>query len=177
MKWINEPSKWTNENNTLTIHAEPGSDIWRQPIEGGIRDKVHRYVQAVEGDFTATVKFKADYASLYDQVGLFVGASETVWIKCGVEFVHDVKHASTVVTREWSDWSIQALDDPEWVWIKVERKGVMLFVYFSLDGEDFSLMRKAYFSENDVLDVGIMAGTPKGERLTAVFEDFNIAKN
>ena len=174
MKWIHEPGKWAEENDKIIVQAEPGTDIWRQPIEGGIRDSVHRYVEKIKGDFTASVRFKADYAGLYDQVGLFVGLNDTVWMKCGVELVHNVKHASAVVTRGWSDWSIQALDDSEWVWIRVERKDSMLFVYFSLDGEEYFLMRKAYFTDEKALDVGIMAGSPKGKGFTAVFEGLTI---
>ncbi len=174
MRWINEPGNWSEENGRITVHTEPGSDIWRQPIESGIRDSAHRYLDTVEGDFRASVKFQANYTGLYDQIGLFVGASDTVWMKCGVEYVDSIKHASAVVTREWSDWSILALDDPEWVWILVERHGPMLYVKFSLDGSHFYLLRKAYFSEQAELDVGIMAGSPKCDGITAVFEDLEI---
>jgi uncharacterized protein len=35
--------------------------------------------------------------------------SETHWMKCGIEYVHGVKQASTVITNDYSDWSVTPL--------------------------------------------------------------------
>ena len=35
--------------------------------------------------------------------------SETNWMKCGIEYVHGVKQASTVITNDYSDWSVTPL--------------------------------------------------------------------
>ena len=59
--------------------------------------------ETVTGDFTATVKITGNYAVLYDQAGLMVRESETVWMKCGIEYLEGVQQASAVITRDFSD--------------------------------------------------------------------------
>ena len=55
------------------------------------------------------MKVTGAYWDQYDQAGLMVRFNERVWLKCGVEFVDGVQHASAVVTREHSDWSVAPL--------------------------------------------------------------------
>lgn len=174
MQWLNEPTTWRQESDTLTIAANPHTDTWREPKEGGIRSSGHFYYDSVEGDFRMEVMVAGDYRELYDQAGLMARVDEMTWMKCGVEFVHGVQHASVVMTRNWSDWSILALDNPSCVWIRVERKGAMLFVYYSLDGVAFSLMRKGYFSDAATVQAGIMIAAPQDRGFTAVFEGFRM---
>ena len=173
MQWLNEPMKWVEDGGKITVHADPGTDTWREPKEGGIRSKGHFRYQPVEGDFTAEVSISGDYKDLYDQAGIMVMLDDHTWMKCGVEFVHDVQHASVVMTREWSDWSIVALDNPPTTHIRAERKGHLLFIYYSLDKKDYRLMRKGYFADSQLLNVGIMAASPQ-KGFTVVFENFQL---
>ena len=174
MQWQNEPSRWKAGGGLITVYADPGTDTWREPKEGGIRDSGHFYCKMVEGDFTAEVKVAGEYVGLYDQAGLMVRAGETNWMKCGIEYVHGIQHASAVITREWSDWSILALDNPPEAWFRVTRQGKMLYVYYSLDGDRFSLMRKAYFGDFLSVDTGIMIASPQDKGFRVVFEDLKI---
>lgn len=174
MEWLNEPEYWGGDTEKITITAESGTDMWRQPGRGGIRSNGHFYYRTVDGDFTATVKVTGVYEAQFDQAGIMVMIDDERWMKCGVEVVDGVQYASVVVTREWSDWSRIALDDPAALWLKVERKGEILFVYYSLDGENYDLMRKAYFSDALSVDVGLATACPKGKGFEAVFENFNV---
>jgi regulation of enolase protein 1 (concanavalin A-like superfamily) len=175
MQWYNEPSQWHAQDNTVTVQVGPGTDFWRLTHSGIIRDNGHFYYQSHEGDFLAQVKFSGQYASLYDQAGLMVRVDEDHWLKCGVEFLDGVQHASAVVTREYSDWSFVALpDNPASLWLRVKRQGITLEVYYSLDGEHYQLLRQAYLSHAPIMQIGLLCASPEGPGFPVTFENFTL---
>ncbi|MCD6289625.1 MAG: DUF1349 domain-containing protein [Anaerolineae bacterium] len=174
MRWHNEPPRWRVEDHVITMTTGPQTDFWRKTYDGGVRDSGHFYYQPVTGDFTAQVKVIGQYSDLYDQAGLMVRLDETTWMKCGIEFVDGVQHASVVVTRDWSDWSILPLDNPPAIWLKIVRRGPTVEVYYSLDGEAYTLIRQAFLTEKPDVSVGVMAAAPTGGGLTVTFEEFSV---
>lgn len=177
MKWFNEPTIWEHKNNQLTVTANAKTDFWRVTRHDFIKDDAHFYCQDVAGDFTATVKITGDYATLYDQAGLMLRESDTIWVKCGIEYLDGVQQASAVITREFSDWSIVPLDDnPRSIWIQIQRIGTTVEVYYSRDGHDFILIRQGYLSGKDTLQIGLMCAAPTGKGFTVTFEDFLVTQ-
>ena len=47
-----------------------------------------------------------DYDQQFDQAGVLVRASETAWVKAGVEISDGVAQVGAVVTHTTSDWSV-----------------------------------------------------------------------
>jgi len=175
MQWLNEPAHWTHKGDTITITAGGKTDFWRITHDGGVRDSGHFYYQPVSGDFAAEVKFSAGYAALYDQAGLMVRLDETTWLKCGIELFNRVQHASVVVTREVSDWSIIPLTDaPSALWMRIKRHAESVEVAYSVDGTEYVMMRQAYFTPDAALQVGVMCCAPTGEGFMATFEGFEV---
>ncbi|MBN1285335.1 MAG: DUF1349 domain-containing protein [Anaerolineae bacterium] len=174
MYWLNEPATWEAQGDTLTVTADPKTDFWRKTDDGGVRDTGHCYYERVMGDFVAEVKVSGEYAAQYDQAGLMVRLDEVYWMKCGIELFNDVQQASAVVTNEYSDWSIVPLpQNPPAIWLRVTRKTSTLSVYYSLDGETYTLLRMAYLTSAEV-EVGPMCAAPTGDGFRAVFEGFGV---
>lgn len=175
MQWYNEPPRWEALPAGMRLTTGAKTDFWRKTHYGFIRDDGHFYYQTVMGDFTVTVKITGQYQVLYDQAGLMVRQNETTWLKCGIEFVEDVQNVSAVVTRDFSDWSVVPLHpSPTSLWLRVQRRAAAIEVQYSLDGEDYQMLRLAYLTEAETLDVGLMAASPQGEGCTIVFEEFNL---
>ena len=174
MKWLNEPPVWRIDGGAVTVTAAAKTDFWRKTHDGGLRHSGHFYYQEVTGDFTAQVKVAGQYADLYDQAGLMVRLDEATWLKCGIEFVNGVQYASSVVTRDWSDWAIRPLDNPAAIWLRVVRHGGTLEVFVSTDGSRFDMIRQAYLSDEPTLAVGLMIAAPTGTGFTARFDDVRI---
>ncbi len=175
MRWHHEPPEWRVEGRSITVTAGPKTDFWRKTHDGGIRDHGHFYYRPVTGDFTAEVKVTGQYADLYDQAGLMVRLDETTWMKCGIEFVDGVQHASVVVTRDWSDWSVLPLANPPAIWLRVVRHGPTVEVFYSLDGGEYTMIRQAFLTEEPAVDVGVMIAAPTGNGFTATFEGFTVS--
>lgn len=176
MKWHNEPPFWDEQEGVITVTSGPKTDFWRKTHYGFIRDNGNFYYNQVKGDFTAEVQVTGQYKTLYDQAGLMVRQDETTWLKCGIEFVDGVQHVSAVVTRDYSDWSVVPLlhDNPDSLWLRLKREGGAVEVQYSLDGEQYTMLRIAYLTEAETLQVGLMCASPESDGFPMTFKGFKI---
>ncbi|HEV2581743.1 MAG TPA: DUF1349 domain-containing protein [Ktedonobacteraceae bacterium] len=175
MQWYNEPPRWSVEGDIVMIQSGAKTDFWRLTHYGFTRDNGHFYYQPQAGDFLAEVKFSGDYAATYDQAGLMVRVDESTWVKCGIEYIDGVQQVSAVVTRDYSDWSVVPLaHNPAALWLRLKRMGSALEIQYALDGVSYQLLRLAYFSPAETMDVGLLCASPEGEGFPARFEDFTI---
>lgn len=179
MKWRNPPDDYQEGADgrvSFTVPAQ--TDYWRVTFHDFIKDDGPFYYRKIEGDFEATVKFSGNYTTRYDQAGLMVRESKKVWMKCGVEFTEDgMQHASTVITRDFSDWSILPIpSNPETIWFKAKRTKECIETFYSLDGETYIQIRQGYLTTKHKLEVGIVAAAPRGDGFDVVFDDLQITQ-
>lgn len=175
MQWLNEPAQWHAHDSALNFTAGPQTDFWRKTHDGGIRDNGHFYYQPVQGDFVAEVKVAGQYDALYDQAGLMLRMDDTLWLKCGIEYMHGIQHASVVVTRDYSDWSIVPLSPaPPAIHLHMRRAGGTVEIQYSLDGIAFTMIRTAHLTSAEIVQVGMMAAAPQGPGFEVAFEGFRI---
>lgn len=175
MQWYNEPPYWYVQNDKIQITSGAKTDFWRETHYGFIRDNGNFFYEEVKGDFIIDVKVSGEYRDLYDQAGIMVRLDERNWLKCGIEFVHSVQQVSAVVTREYSDWSIVPLpDNPTSLWVRVTRCGTAVEVHYSLDGEQYTMLRLAYLTSVETLKVGLMCASPEGDGFPITFEGFKV---
>ncbi len=173
--WLNEPTDRTATETGLSLTTDPGSDFWRKTHYGFVRDNGHFHGEHVTGDFDAEVEVAGEYRTLYDQAGLMVRVDETTWMKCGIEFVEGRQHASVVVTRDYSDWSICPLDDlPPRVRFRVVRRGDTLEVFWARPGADRIALRVAHLPMPDTVLTGPMAASPEDLGFAVTFTGYRI---
>ncbi|KAF3890835.1 DUF1349 domain-containing protein [Tolypothrix bouteillei VB521301] len=175
MEWYNEPLSWKDENGTVSVTSGAKTDFWRVTHYGFIRDSGNFYYQEVTGDFCISVKITGLYQVLYDQAGIMVRLNEKTWIKTGIEFVNGVQQVSAVVTRDYSDWSVvPLLQNPPSLWLRLYRRRGTVEVQYSFDGQNYTMLRLAYLTEVETLQVGLMCASPEREGFQVTFEDFTI---
>ncbi len=175
MNWLNEPPQWTEQGESITMRSTSKTDFWRVTYSGVIMDNGHFYYERRSGNFRAEVKISGAYNSLYDQAGFMLRLNETHWLKCGVEFFEGRQHASVVVTRDFSDWSMVPLpQDVGPFWLRLSRQGTTIEVSYSLDGRNYQMLRQAYLTSVETLDVGLFSASPVGDGFSVNFEQFNI---
>lgn len=173
--WHNPPAEWNEKNGQIWVKTSLKTDFWRITHYDFIRDTGHFYYGNISGDFTATVRICGRYQELYDQGGLMLRIDDQYWMKCGIEYVESVQYASAVVTRERSDWSVAPLvGQPEALWMKVRRTGGTIEVQYSLDGEDYTMLRLADFPETETVAVGLMCASPEREGFEVTFDNFSV---
>ncbi|WP_062442762.1 DUF1349 domain-containing protein [Herbidospora daliensis] len=173
MTWINEPSSWTADGDTLAFSVTGETDLWRQTHYGYTYDTAPMYGRTVEGDAKVRVTFTADYAEQYDQAGAILRADENNWIKAGVEFVDGDVQISAVVTRDFSDWSVmRAPEGTTSVTFELVREGDSVHIYWGVNGGDpVTLLRLAYFPPGVPALAGAMAAAPVGKGFQVDFSE------
>ncbi len=173
--WYNEPPFWQETEDKIIVQTGAKTDFWRITHYGFIEDNGHFYYQEISGDFEMEVKITGQYQTLYDQGGLMVRESETVWLKCGIEFVEEVQNISAVITRDYSDWSVIPLSSPPAsLWLKLKRQAESVEIKYSFNGQDYQLLRLGYLTPNTTVQAGLMCASPQGEGFLTTFEEFKI---
>ena len=177
MQWLNEPPSWQLTDGNLTMTTAPKTDYWRKTQHGFIADNGHFLADEIRGDFEATIVIKGAYQTLYDQAGLMVRVDESIWMKCGIEYVDGVQYASAVVTRDFSDWSVAPLAPaPEQLTLRVKRMGSTLEVAYASDGETFILLRSCYLPMDEIVRVGPMACSPGEQGFMVELRNYSIVQ-
>lgn len=162
MSWLNEPRQWSIDGETVTAVTEANTDFWRETFYDFIRDYGHCFHQSVTGDFTAAVTIAGDYETLYDQSGLMLRVDECNWLKTGIEFTDGAVHISTVVTRDFSDWSMTPLTSfSGQVAMRLTRHGTALRVQYLDESGTWQLVRLAYLDLPETVQVGMMLCSPQ----------------
>lgn len=177
MRWINPPPFYSFDGEgVLALKTGDKTDFWQSTFYGFHRDDGHVFARPLDGAFTMAVDFDGDYEELYDQAGLIVRASATSWIKCGVELTDGMKHLSVVVTNGKSDWSAIPIETTGPVGIRMTRLRDAFFIQFRLAPDAaWRMARLAYLnSENERLEGGVMACSPKRAGFEARFSAFSI---
>lgn len=113
-QWTTAPVSVTEEGLNLKVESREGSDYWEKTLYGFQRDSGHSLLAAWDQDEAMEVTFELDaFTELYDQAGLMLMNAPGQWIKAGIEINDGIPQLATVVTHEYSDWSLAPV--PEWV--------------------------------------------------------------
>ena len=84
-EWTTPPVAARLSDGVLRVTAAPESDAWRHTGYGFVHDTEHALLEPFGAEGSVEVSFRLDYAEQFDQAGVFIAASETEWIKAGVE--------------------------------------------------------------------------------------------
>lgn len=113
-EWTTEPVSVTEEGLHLKVESREGSDYWEKTLYGFQRDSGHSLLTSWDQDVAMEVTFELDsFTELYDQAGIMLMNAPGQWIKAGIEINDGIPQLATVVTHEYSDWSLAPV--PEWV--------------------------------------------------------------
>ena len=176
MKWLNEAPDWKINKGSLNVTTGNKTDFWRKNFYGFIRDDGHFFYHEVEGDFSAEVVFIGNYQELYDQAGLMLRVDEENWVKTGIEFTDGNMHLSAVVTRDYSDWSVAAIDYnvQDEITIRLTRHGDCVRIQYLDKNKKWNLLRLAYLDMPEECMIGVMCCSPERAGFEVEFKKFEV---
>lgn len=176
MEWLNEPARWSRDGAVLTVTADGRTDFWRTTGYGFVRDNGHLYGQRLGGDFVLSVRVAGAYGTQYDQAGVMVRVDEQRWLKTGIEFVDGRPRFSTVLTAEFSSWSVGDLPaNLAELTLRVTRRGDAVEVHYGADGAEPQLGSLVYLPPGTEVLAGPMVAAPDGDGFEATFRDLVIS--
>ena len=174
-RWFNEPHCWAMVADNLTVVSDHATDFWRETHYGFIRDNGHFFGQPTNGGFTASLRIRAQFETLYGQAGIMVRLDETTWIKAGIEVSDGEALLGSVLTIGRSDWATRPYrGDPADFWIRVTVDRGVLRLQASADGKRWPLVRLCPFPEAASYIVGPMCCTPERAGLEVRFSDLEV---
>jgi uncharacterized protein len=161
--WLNEPRRWRWSGGEMSLSTMPSAQFWRHTGTGVVKDTGHFLGSRMSGEFIAEVELHAELGHDHDQAGLMIRLDAERWIRCGWEFLGGVHRFGAVVTHAVSDWSTTPLAGvPEWLSMRVMRRGDALSMEYALDGGEWTVHRVAYLPAEFRAYVGPMAVSPDG---------------
>lgn len=177
MAWLNPPAFFARDDGVFRMRPKPKTDFWRKTFTDTISDNAHFLYRTVTGRFGFEARVAGEFKSAFDQAGLMLRHSTENWLKCGTEFFEGRRHASVVITRDFSDWSV--MDDfnasgP--VWWRIVREKSALNVFASVDGVRFTLVRSGYLPLPESVEVGLMCAAPQGEGFDCSFDRLRLTQ-
>ena len=172
--FINLPTTMAYDQ-PITIHAQPKTDIWRQPPDIDRDNAPTRLISTpigIDRFHSARVTVSANWNTMYDQGGLILfipGEDTTMWMKTGIEFFKEKPFVGSVATSQWSDWALEQLGKEKGgkLTIQVERevkegkKQSSLWVYIVDEetGEKMAVRQVTWWFAHNKLDQKISKET------------------
>jgi regulation of enolase protein 1 (concanavalin A-like superfamily) len=173
--WLNEPRVWSLNDGTLDVVTDAATDFWRETHYGFTRDSGHFLGVATGSAFTAEVRVRADYDTLYDQAGIMVRLDEHRWVKAGIELSDGRAMLSSVLTDGRSDWATGPYEhDARDFRVRATVADGVLRLQVSTDGRVWPLVRLAPFAVAETYRVGPMCCTPERAGLKVRFSEFRL---
>ncbi len=170
-RWRNPPVRAVAEGQTLRVTAAENSDAWRHTSYGFVHDSAHALLAPLPAESAVEVSFLLDYTEQFDQAGVYLHVSESVWIKAGVEVSDGVPQVGAVVTHGASDWSVAPV--PEWIdreiTVRLSRAGNAVTIRARAGDEPFRLIRVAPLDETVSAEGGPFCASPTRADLTTTF--------
>ena len=176
LTWTNAPDRWeTLPGGGLRVHAAAKTDFFQNPDGSPRSDTAHFLWLPVEGDFVAQAHVRPTFTSTYDAGALLVRGDATHWAKICFEATDFNTHAAvSVVTNGLSDDANGANLDVEDLWLQVVRQGDLFAQHYSLDGEDWRMVRYFSLPLPPEVQVGLVAQSPIGPGTSVDFMSFTV---
>ncbi|MHA7218310.1 DUF1349 domain-containing protein [Arthrobacter sp. MDT1-48-3] len=169
--WRNPPVGVVADGRTLQVTAAEKSDAWRHTSYGFVHDSAHALLAPLPAEGAMEVSFLLDYTEQFDQAGIYLHVSESVWIKAGVEVSDGIPQVGAVVTHGVSDWSVAPV--PEWIGreitVRLSRAGNAVTIRARAGDEPFRLVRVAPLDESARAEAGPFCASPTRANLTTTF--------
>ncbi|WP_240615237.1 DUF1349 domain-containing protein [Arthrobacter ruber] len=169
--WRNPPVSVVADGRTLLVTAAENSDAWRHTSYGFVHDSAHALLAPFPVEGAVEVSFLLDYTEQFDQAGIYLHVSESVWIKAGVEVSDGIPQVGAVVTHGVSDWSVAPV--PEWinreVTVRLSRAGNAVTIRARAGDEPFRLIRVAPLDETAAAAAGPFCASPTRAHLATTF--------
>lgn len=168
--WENKPVSFTKMPNGFTIVAGEKTDMFRDPNVTYNTDNAPKLLFQPDDDFVLTTAIQQSFANKWDGGAVVLKADSLNWIKfCFEKDYKGKRRVVSVVTKNISDDCNSAEINSNKVFYKMAKAGNVITLYYSMDGQDWMLIRHLQFDTPAGFEVGFLAQSPLGKKCTVNF--------
>ncbi|WP_141501193.1 DUF1349 domain-containing protein [Paenibacillus luteus] len=172
LKWMNDPKEWSfDDNQALTVSAPAMADFFRDPAGVSIKASAPFLYTTINGDFSVETRVSVDMLKQYDSGCLMIMADELNWAKLCFEFFDNKPSILSVVTQNNSDDCVSGEAATLHPYLRIARSGKCFAFHYSIDGEQWKMVRYFGMDAPQELKVGVVAQSPIGEGCKVKFEN------
>jgi regulation of enolase protein 1 (concanavalin A-like superfamily) len=170
LAWFNEPKDWRYDGGKLEVNALPETDFFNDPESKGIRNSAHYLYAYAKGDFSLTTRVEISMDNMFDAGCLMIMGDSNNWAKLCYENWLNEPSIVSVVTRNLSDDCPSIRIGREKPYLKILRSGDCFGFFYSLDKENWTLIRFFTLDLPEEIKVGLVAQSPVGTGCKVHFE-------
>jgi uncharacterized protein len=176
LQWDHPPLKWEAlTGGGIRVHVPAQVDYFQDPAGVIQKDDAPYLWIEVSGDFVARAHVKPAFNSNYDAGAILVRQDAQHWAKLCFESTDiGTTAAVSVVTQGTSDDANGADLTVDAVWLQVVRIGDVFGLHYSLDGENWRMVRVFRLPVPQTVKVGLVAQCPIGPGTTIDFLSFSV---
>jgi regulation of enolase protein 1 (concanavalin A-like superfamily) len=175
--WLNPPAEW-RVSDGLHLTTDPRTDFWQRTHYDFRNDNGHALLTDLAGDFSLETDVSFDYATRYDQCGLFVRIDAENWIKLSTEYENPAlcMLGSVVTNHGYSDWATTELAVvPPRMGYRISRSGRDFLLQASLDGRSWQQLRITHLHAcGQRVAAGLYACSPQDGRFACTFHTLTL---
>jgi uncharacterized protein len=178
MEMLNNCEVLQHEETAFEITAAPQTDYFNDGYSNHKIANAPVFCEQIDFNFIATVKVEPEFAASYDAGTLMIFDDADHWFKAAFEMT-DLGYTSivSVVTNSISDDCNSERVSEKAVWLKVIRKGPYWSILYSLDGQNWKMVRYFTLKLAKEVRVGVSAQSPVGKGCRVQFSEFSITEN
>ena len=177
-EWLNEPEEVYFGENGMKVRALPDTDFWVNAKHKFAKDNGHFFFRRLQGNFSMTAKWRFYRPEAFEQCGLMVRIDKNNWLKLSLmpQNQEDNRIATISATSGCPDWAVHEIEMPhEEIWYKLRRVNGEYFLYYSLNGRSFNLLRRCtLLYDMDEVKAGAYICSPQRDDFEAVLESIDI---
>lgn len=179
--WLNESEiKKYEEKKSFAIYAPGKTDYFNNPVSNGGKydDPIGNapfYYTEMEGDFVFRVLVRPEFQDVFDAASIMVIENDKLWAKAAFEKTDFGTFAIVgVVTNSLSDDTNGVNIQQDEVWLQMTRVDNCFAIHYSLDGENYYMMRLFTLPLGKSVKVGVEAQSPVGKGGYRYFDNLSI---
>ena len=176
LHWQVAPQSWEHlPGGGIRVHVPGVVDYFQDPAGVMQKDDAPYLCLEVSGDFVAQAHVRPTFTTTWDAGALMVRHDAHTWAKLCFESTDiGTTAAVSVVTRGVSDDANGADLTVEDVWLQVVRSGDVLGMHYSLDGQNWRMVRLFSLPMPPTVRVGLVAQCPAGPGAVIDFLSFTV---
>ena len=172
LKWENPPLDFSVGNKSITITAGSKTDMFRDPNVTYNTDNAPKLLFEADNDFVLSASVEHAFTNKWDGGAIVIKQDSLNWIKfCFEKDYTGAKRVVSVVTKGISDDCNSVEIQGNKVYYKVAKAGDVITLYYSIDNNNWFLIRHLQFDVTGGFSVGFLAQSPTGDKCEVKFAD------